>query len=357
MLCRLLSRLDRARFNPQVIALTGDGPIGDRLRALNIPVRCLGMTPGFPNPVALMRLTRILRKDKPDVLQTWLYHSDLLGGLAANLAGGIPVLWGIRQTDVSFEGNSAMTWLTARLCARMSRSLPDKIICCSEASRRSHEAIGYAKDKMIVIPNGSDLDAYHPDPRAGISVRQELNIPHDALIIGLVGRFHPQKDHRNFARAAGLLHRERPHVHFVLCGQGITPENRTLVGWLDAAGVRSYCHLLGNRNDMPRLTAAFDVATLSSFGEGFPNVISEAMSCEVPCVVTDVGDAAAIVGETGRIVPPRDPVALASALRDMVDLDEGRRRQLGAAARGRIMENFNLPRIAARYQEVYERLA
>jgi glycosyltransferase involved in cell wall biosynthesis len=315
------------------------------------------MTPGFPNPVALLRLTRILKQERPDVLQTWLYHSDLMGGLAAKLAGGIPVAWGIRQTDVSSAGNSLMTWLTARLCARLSGVLAERIICCSEAARRSHGAIGYAKGKMIVIPNGSDLDAYRPNPESAASVRKELGIPPDAVIVGLVGRFHPQKDHQNFAKAAGILCRGRSHVQYILCGQGITAANRALTGWLDAAGIRSQCHLLGTRDDMPRLTAAFDIGMISSFGEGFPNVISEAMSCGVPCVVTDVGDASAIVGDTGRIVPSRNAEALAAALRDMVDLDANLRRQLGAAARRRIVENFNLPHIAVRYQDVYEHLA
>lgn len=358
MLYRLISTLDRTRFTPQVISLVDETypVVGEKLKKLGIRVRSLGVSHGRPSPLSLLRLALWLRQDRPDVVDTWQYYADLAGGLAARLAGGIPVVWGIRHCDLSTEGNTRALLLTASACARLSRWLPDRIICCSEASRKVHAALGYAAEKMIVIPNGYDLEAFKPDSAARESIRKELQIHQEAPVIGLVARFHPQKDHRNFVRAASLLHQDRPDVHFVLCGQGVDWENRQLTTWIEEAGIRFRCHPLGLRNDIPKLTAAFDIASLSSFGEAFPNIVSEAMSCGIPCVVTDVGDAAQIVGETGLVVPPKNPAALAEAWRKMLDFGREGRNQLGMAARQRIIEQFNLPQIVDRYQNLFEEL-
>lgn len=359
MLYKLLSRLDRTRFRVQVIALIdfGPTPISEKIHKLGIPIRYLGMRPGRPNPASVVRLIRWLRQDPPDLINTWMYHSDLIGGLAARLVGGIPVAWGIRQSTLDPEESSRLTFLTVKTCAYLSRWLPDRIICCSEASRQVHTALGYTGEKMVTIPNGFDLETCRPNPVACESVRKELQIPEEALVIGLVGRFHPQKDHRTFIQAARLLHLDRPNVCFVLCGADVDWENQVLARWIEEAGIRKQCYLLGRRDDIPRLTASFDIgSSSSSFGEGFPNVIGEAMSCAVPCVVTDVGDSAHIVGQTGMVVPLKNPVALARAWRNMVDLGPEGRSQLGMAARQRIKEQFDLPQIVARYERIFDDL-
>jgi len=359
MLHRLLSRLDRKRFSPRVVALvdTDAGPMSKKIEELGVPVRFLGMRPGRPNPASLLRLIHWLRHDKPDVICTWMYHADLAGGLAAWFAGGIPVAWGIRHGDLSVEGNKRLTLFTVKVCAYLSRWLPDRIVCNAEVSRRTHVAAGYVAEKMIVIANGSDLENFKPDPVARESVRKELRIPEAAQLIGLIARFDPQKDHRNFVQAARLLHHDRPDVYFILCGDGVNWENEKLTRWIEAAGIRHRCCLLGRRDDIPRLTAALDIATLSSFGEGSPNVVIEAMSCGIPCVVTDVGDSAQIVGDTGLVVPPRNPEALAKALRTMLDFGQEARSRLGMTARQRIVQHFSLSATVARYEQLFEELA
>ena len=211
---------------------------------------------------------------------------------------------------------------------------------------------------MVVIPNGFDLAAFRPDPPARWSVRHELSIPAETPLIGLVGRFHPQKDHQTFVQAAAWLHTRLPETHFLLCGDGITWENPTLAAWIETAGLRPCFHLLGRRDDIPRLTAALDLASSSSaYGEGFSNVIGEAMACGVPCVVTDVGDAALLVGSTGRVVPPRTPQALAQEWYALLALEREGKEQLGRAARQRIEAHFSLPAIVARYEALYAALA
>lgn len=357
MLLRLLSHLDRQRFQPSVISLLRLGPVGAKIQQLGIPVRSLGMEPGIPNLASLWRLVSWLRRNRPHVMQTWMYHADLLGGVAAWLAGHIPIVWGVRHSDPFTQGYGPLTVPTVKLCARLSRWIPERIVCCSEASRQAHVAVGYTADKMLVIPNGVDLTALKPDPTARDLIRQNLSIPSEAPVIGLVGRFHPQKDHKNFVRAAKLLVSMRPSVHFVLCGQDVTWDNRELSTWIDEAGIRANCHLLGRREDVPQLMASFDLATSSScFGESFANVVSEAMSCEVPCVVTDVGDSAHIVGPTGIVVPPHDAPALAQAWERMLDLGREQLLQTGLRARQRVQSHFNLPAIVDRYQTMFDEL-
>ena len=356
MLYKLVSKMDRDEFEIQIISLTDIGPIGEKIHDLGIPVRSLGMKRGIPDPYMLLKLTKCLRRYAPDIIQTWMYHADLVGGLAAKLDGKFPVVWGIRHSNLDSEGNKRSTVWTAKICAKLSRWLPVKIVCCSEASRRVHTALGYDPERMVVIPNGFDLNLFKPDLEGGTLVRQELGIPEDTILIGMAGRFDPQKDHRNFIKAAALLQKEIRDVQFLLCGDDITWENKKLSKWIDGTGLHSYFNLLGRRNDIPRIMNALDIASSSSYGEGFPNVVGEAMVCGVPCVVTDVGDSAIIVGNKGFVVPPRDPQALANALEGMVRLGKEKRTKLGMEARKRITENYSLEKIVSQYEKIYESL-
>lgn len=358
MLYKLLSCLNETTFHTEVVSLVAVGAVGEKIRALRVPVRALGMRRGVPNPLGLWRLARWLRRDPPDMVQTWLYHADLIGGLAAKLAGGIPVAWNIRHSTLDPEGYRRSSFWTVSACAQLSRWLPTRIICCSEASQHTHAALGYAVERMVVIPNGFDLTVFRPASEADLSVRQELGISGETPLIGLVGRFHPQKDHQTFVRAAALLHARFPETHFLLCGDGITWGNIELASWIETAGLSNCCHLLGHREDIPRLTAALDIASSSSaYGEGFPNVLGEAMASGVPCVATDVGDAALIMGDTGKVVPAREPQALAEAWRVFLEISPETRRQIGWAARRRIEQHFSLPAIATRYAQLYEEIA
>lgn len=356
MLYKLLSAMDRSTFSVEVISLTDSGPIGKKIQALDVPVRALGMRRGVPNPLAVLRLVGWLRQSRPAVIQTWMYHADLIGGVAARLAGGVPLAWGIHHSNLDPEGSKCSTIWTAGLCARLSRWLPAHIVCCSEASRRVHTALGYDPDRMVVIPNGFDLTLFKPDLEGGSLIRQELGISEDTMLIGMVGRFDPQKDHLNFIKAAILLQKEIRDVQFLLCGDDITWKNQKLSKWIDGAGLHRYFHLLGRRNDIPRIMTALDIASSSSYGEGFPNVVGEAMACGTPCVVTDVGDSALMVGDTGKVVLPRDPSGLAAAWHDLIVQGEDARRQLGAEARRRVENNFSLPAIVGRYQQLYREM-
>jgi len=357
MLCRAVSGMDRARFVNEIVSLTGVLDLAERMQAIGVHVRTLGMRKSAPNPLLVLRLAQWIRESKPDVVHTWMYHANLVGAFAARLAGNVPVVWGIHHSALDPRVDKRRTMAVNRICAFLSRGFPARIVCCSEASLRIHKQLSYAADKLEVIPNGFDLEQVKPDSAARDSLREELGIPANALVIGIAARFHPNKDHRNFVRAAAWLHKQMPEVHFLLCGLGITWNNSQLGGWIEAAGIRDRCHLLGLRRDMSRLFAGMDIATISSRSEAFPIAIGEAMACETPCVVTDVGDSALIVDDTGMVVAPGDPRALAEAWLKLIEAGPAVRHRLGTAARRRVQQHFALPAIVGRYQAIYAQLA
>lgn len=356
MLLKMLERLSSTKFSPRVISLTDIGSIGQRIQSLGIPVTALGMQRGIPDPLALLRLVDILQRSKPDIVHTWMYHADLLGGIAARIAGIPAIIWNIRHSDLSKEKNKATTLWVARLCARLSHIIPNCIQCCSIVARDVHIKLGYAANKFTVTPNGFDLENFQPNPQARESVRQELRISADTLLVGLIARFDPQKNHTGFFEAAGYLHQKRPDVHFLLAGRNINTSNEVLMKAIHKAKVNHVTHLLGFREDIPRLMASLDLLASSSHGEGFPNVLGEAMACEVPCVVTDVGDSAYIVGNTGKFVASNDMIGLAKALETLLQLSTKERSQLGQQARLRIAENFEINEVVNLYQSLYEKL-
>lgn len=354
MLRDLVAHTDRREWRPTVLSLTDAGLIAQGIRDAGVAVETLGMRRGIPDPVALWRLVRLLRRRRPAIIQTWMYHSDLVGGIAARLAGRIPVVWGLHHTSLDPRGNKRSTLWTMRRCAGRSRSLPRRIVCCSQATRDIHAEQGYDAGRMVVIPNGFDTERFRPDDLARAAVRKELGLAPDTLLIGMAARFHPQKDHQNLVRAAAVLAPTHPACHFVLYGTRVDWDNAELAGWIRQAGLQDRFHLLGRRNDTARLAASLDIATLSAaYGEAFPLVIGEAMASAVPCAVTDVGDAARLVGDTGRVAPPRDPEALARAWRELIETGETARRHLGADARARIRADYTIQKIAARYQALY----
>lgn len=357
MLLKVLERLDRQRFAPHVISLTTLGELAPRIAALGIPVDAMGMKPGLPSPSGFFRLVRLLKRLKPDVVHTWMYHADLLGGLAARLAGVSAVGWCIRNSNLDKDKTKFSTRAVVGLCASISKWLPSRILSCSEKARQFHVACGYVAEKMLVVPNGFDLSQFKPDLDARFRVRAELGITDQTPLVGLIGRFDPQKNHAGFFEAAGMLHRHMSQVHFVLAGQGVDVSNAALMQTITQEGVQGNTHLLGLRNDIPALMGALDVlASSSSYGEAFPNVLGEAMACGVPCAVTDVGDSAYIVGDAGRVVATGDMAGLADALAGILQLPAAEWLALGEAARTRVATHFEIGRITRQYEAFYSEL-
>lgn len=356
MLLKVLERLDRQRFTPHVISLTTLGELAPRIAALGIPVKALGLKANLPSPLGFFRLVQMLKRLNPDVVHTWMYHADLLGGLAARLTGVSAIGWCIHHSNFDKDKTKFSTRAVVGLCASISKWVPSRILSCSEKARQVHVGCGYAAEKMVVVPNGFDLARFQPDSNARCRIRAELGIAEQTLLVGQIGRFDPQKNHAGFFKAAGLLHRHMPQVHFVLAGQGVGVGNVALMQAITQAGVLANTHLLGLRNDIPELMAALDVLASSSYGEAFPNVLGEAMACGVPCAVTDVGDSAYIVGDTGRVVESGDMHGLAAALEELLVLPRSEKAALSECARARVAEHFEIGGVVRRYENFYESL-
>ncbi len=351
MLVKLVAGLAPLVVRSAVVSLTGPGVYGPVLEEMGVPVWSLGLSRAVPDPAALVRLVGILRRSRPDLVQTWLYHADLMGLLAARLAGVRPLCWNIRCSDMDMSHYSWRSRLLPRLLGRLSRQ-PDAILVNSEAGMRAHRALGYHPRAWHVIPNGFDTTRYFPSESARAQIRGELCLTDETPLIGLIARFDPMKDHTTFLAAAALVAHSQPRAHFLLAGLGVVPNNpafrATLTG--DLAG---RVHLLGPRDDIPRIMAALDLCCLSSISESFPNVLGEAMACGVPCVATDVGASALIIGDTGTVVPPACPEALAAALDAAVAGGPALWRKWGAAARFRVEQNFSMAVVAKHYRDVY----
>ena len=328
--------------------------MGDKIEALGVPVLAVDMQPGRFSISGYRRLVHILREHRSDVVQTWMYHANLIGGLAARQAEVPRIVWGLHHTTLDPRRDKRHTIWAARLGGFLSGRVPDRVICCSQATCDTHCQIGYRADRMIVIPNGYDLATFKPDHGARARLHEELGLDQSVKVIGMAARFHPQKDHENFLDAAAITMKSREDIQFLLCGGEIDMGNATLMAWISERGLEGRVHLLGVRHDMPSVYAGLDVATLSSsHGEAFPNVVSESMSCGIPTIVTDVGDAVHIVGDAGWVVSPSDSEALAGAWLEALALSPEEREKLGLKTRTRIRERFSIQSMVARYEEQY----
>lgn len=356
MLYQLLSKINRDRFSPVVLSLMERGTSSDRIEGLGIPVHTIGMKQGMPpTPAAMWRLIHLVSQIQPDLIQGWMYHGNLAAQFA-NVFGiqKVPVFWSIHHSIYSLSSEKKMTIALIKLGARLSHYI-NNIIFVSQSSKAQHEALGYCSKNSCIIPNGFDTSLFLPSSEAKAAIRARLGVEENTFLIGLIGRYHPMKDHANFLQAAALLLKERPDIHFVLAGTQVNRENPTLQQLIQELGLLNRVHLLGERSDMPRVTAALDIASsASAYGEAFPLVVGEAMSCSIPCAVTDVGDSGWIVGNTGRVVPPQNPDALANAWKELIDLGSEGRETLGRAARERIIKYFALDSVVARYEALYE---
>ncbi len=335
----------------------GRGIYAERLEQAGASVHSLNFPRGRVTAAGLVQLFRLVHQIRPDVVQTWMYHADLIGGVIARLAGVRAIAWGIRHANLDPAHNSRATLVIVRLCALLSGWVPRKIVSCSAQATRLHQAVGYRADKFIHIPNGYNLQRLQPDAAGRSAVRAELGIADAAFVLGMVARFDAQKDHRNLVQALGLLKRRGVPFTCLLVGVGMDEANGELRGWLDAAGVAGHVKLLGPRSDVPAVMNALDVHVLSSLGEAFPNVLAEAMACGTPCVATDVGDAAVIVADHGWVVPPQDSEALADGLAQaygQFSVGGAAWQARQAACRAHIMANFELELMCERYRQAWQ---
>lgn len=366
-LTRLLLRLPVERFACRVVSLMDGGELSGVVRGLGVPVESLGMGRGVPDPRGLWRLARLMRAHRPQVVQTWLYHADLLGLLAARMSGcGAAVSWGLRCAYMDLAGYGLGTRLTLSACVALS-GCPEAVTANSRAGAAHHLALGYRPRRMEVLENGVDGERFRPDAEARERLRREWGLPEGAPLIGLVARVDHMKGHAVFCRAAEALLRARPDARFLFCGTGTQPGGTELDDLIARHGLAGAAVRLGRREDVAQVYAALDVLVLPSLGEGFPNAVLEALACGVPCVCLDVGDARVMCGPGGLVAPaalsgPGVPEAdragfLVRALGQLLSLSVSELRELGARGRAHVLANYGLGRAVERWAAHFESLA
>ena len=356
MLLQLATRLDRRLFEPVVVSLRGEGPMADRFRAAAVPLVCLRRSISGRSSTGFYRLLRHVHALRPSIIQGWMYHGNVAAQCVRSLAARQSKLClGIRATLHPVLREKSLARLVIRADAFLSR-FADASVYVSEAARTSHGRYGYRADRVLVIGNGVDTEVFRPSPVAGEQLRSALCIGPNDRIIGHVGRYHPMKDHRGFFTAAAKLAQRYEDVHFLAVGSGVDDRNAELSRLISVLGLRGRVHLLGLQLDMTKIYPALSLLVMSSWSEGFPNVIGEAMSCGVPCVATDIGDSARILGDIGSVVAPRDPDAIADACGELLDMGKADITALAQRARERIVGAFSISSVALQYQDLYLRL-
>lgn len=339
-------------FDNHVVSLRDAGSIGPHIGALGIPVTTLNLsdTRAF---FGLAKLQRVVREFQPDLIHGWMYHGNLVAVMVRSMySKRAALVFGIRQSLYELGNEKLLTRQVIRI-NRFFSSSPDAVLYNSQLSRQQHEAFGFVGDKGRIIPNGINLQQFSFIEKVRERVRAELNIPVEALVVGHVARLHPMKDHANFIQAAEVISLRYPNAYFVLSGRGVCSDNVELMQRIPIA-LRNRVRLLDERSDVADLMSAMDIFVLcSAWGEGFPNVLGEAMSVGVPCVATNVGDSALVIGDCGVVVAPSDKEALAAGIESLLTLPFVERRMLGAQARQRIEDKFSLDSIVGQYATLY----
>ena len=358
MLLNLISRKSgNAKCRPSVISLTGRGVLSRKFEQCGIPVCHLEFKGRLSDIRELFRLYRILRKQQPDILQTWLYHADLIGLLAGRLSRVKRIVWNIRCSVIDFAHYAWSTRLIVKMLTWLSHC-PDAIITNSRAGARYHRLMGYRAKQWVVLPNGFDVQKYRPDPEAGAKFKESIGIKPETKLIGMVARYDSMKDFKCFIQAAyHMINHNHPDLNFVLIGEKVNRLNPELQRLIQKYQVGHRFYTLGRQTDLKMIYPALDIHTLTSKGEGFPNVVGEAMACGVACVATDVGDVNDIMGDTGISVPYGDSKALAKAWRELLSRPGENRRQLGLLARKRIADLYSIETVQRQYQNFYCELA
>lgn len=359
-LCALLRAMDRTRFTVHLAVFydRGDydgGELWPEVEGLpGLTIHCMGKRRGLFSHFALARrMVSLVRHIRPQLIHGYL-GGNLYALLLSRLVGACYV-WGIRRTSADSGKITLKSRLNTKISARLSRLVP-LIIFNSRAGRHNHEAMGFRGHRHIVIANGIDVERFHPDGPAGLAWRRQHGLESASPLIGIVGRFHPVKDHDTFLRAMARAVRHHPTLRAVCIGGGSPAGTERLQARARALGIADMVAWTGVSTDMPAAYNALDMLALTSTDEGFPNAVGEAMACGVPCVVTRVGDAEDIVGDAGLVVDVGDAAAVAEAIGTLLDEQPADRAARQERARDRIRARFSTRRLADHTQNALEAL-
>ena len=354
MLMRLVDQQIADNKQLVVISLLGLGKVGAQLRQLGVTVYTIDMQGKLAFPLALWRLVRLLQKVKPDIVQTWMYHADLLGGIAAYWCGIRPIIWGIHCTKLPL--GRPLTRLVMQASAWLSGKIPAKIVCVADAAKHNHIGYGYVADKMQVIPNGFTVPTLVKSSVPSRPLLSALGVADDQFVVGCVGRFHPDKGQDLLIEAAALVIARQPHLRFVLAGRGCDANNRALAEQISRYGLTEQVVLLGERDDIPALLPEFDLFCMPSRSEAFPVALGEAMLAGIPCVATRVGDSEVLGGPDTVFVDALDVSALANAILERSQLQSECLLSLGMKGRQHVLDRFSIQSVSRQYEAIYQDL-
>jgi glycosyltransferase involved in cell wall biosynthesis len=353
MLLKLLSASKDFCGAQSVVSMIDLGTVGVRLQERGFSVNVLGMRRGAIGAAGLWRFLCCLRRFDPTLVVSWMYHANTLALFAA-LRGRVPIIWNIRHSLHDIKHERPLTRAVIRAGA-LTSAIPAKIVYNSARSLEQHAAIGYRCDGAVVIPNGFDSDHFKPSDEHRDRWSHQLGLDRSRPVIGLIARYHPMKDHALFVRAAARVAQEFPSLVVVMAGTGVDERNGVLWDTIRAHGLSSRVRLLGELADPAPVLNMLDVVCLtSSWGEGFPNVLGEAMLCGKPCVTTDVGDAPVVVGESGAVVPVGQADLFAERVCELLRLSQTSRAELGDRARARMIRSYGIEAVARKYSDLYE---
>lgn len=357
MLCKYLENSSANGTEHVVLSLMEPGPKAEGLKAVGIRVYTLGMKSWVPGPVAALRLVRSIKSIRPDLFHGWMYHGNLAASFAHFVSGrNLPLVWNVRHSLADPKRESWRTRILLKLSAAISRR-PSAIIYNSGVATVQHREVGYSPENEVVLPNGFDFDQFRPNSEARKRLNLEYAIDPDAVLVGKVARLHPMKDHSMLVEAVALARTQGHDLHLLMVGEGLAMPPEHLLQQIDRLLPPDRVTVIGARADVADLLPGLDILALSSsWGEGFPNVIGEALACGVPVVATDVGDSASIVADSGVVVLPGDTEAFASALAEMAQLGPEGRKSLGLAGRTRAKANYGLKEISLRYDKLHHDL-
>lgn len=336
----------RERGHSVTVALFySGGPLESELREAGIMIQPLDKRGRWDVIAFLIRFIRFIGRERPDVVYGYLSMPNIITQFVTLFFGRTRSVWGVRSSD---KDMSCYDWL-ARISYRIECSLSrcaDLVIVNSQAGFRHAVAHGFPEERMIVIPNGIDTERFRPDGRARKRLRREWGINESEHLVGLVGRLDPVKDHHTFLKASSQLAQEHNSLRFVCVGDGPADYRQSLIELSNELGLAGRLKWVASYDDMPTVYNALDILVSSSRSEGFPNVIGEAMSCGVPCVVTDVGDSAAIVGDAGEVITPQNSEELKAAIENSLRRINAGERQ-GIRIRQLITERFSISRLVS----------
>lgn len=339
-----------------VVSLRDQGKYGSLLSKHSIKIHTLNMKPGKFSIVAFYKLIKILKNEKADIVQTWLYHSDFFGGIAARLAGVSNLIWNVRHSNFNKYYTKRSLIILVKVLAKLSYFLPKKIIFCSKSSMKLHAKIGYQGYKMKYVPNGYDIQKFKPIPLKKFISRKKINLNNKVTLLGCVARFHPQKDHKNLLHALNILKGNKIFFKCILVGFGINKKNKILVNLIKKLNLDNEIILLGSQKNINSIMNKIDIHILASeYGEAFPNVVAEAMASGTPCVVTDVGDSSLIVGKTGWTVKTRNSKLLAYKIMKAIKKSKSKEWNYQCqAARNRIVNKFTMDKMINKYNKIWQ---